>query len=98
MLYEFINKLERSLQCVLCYLLNLCLQPIYIILQIAQGLVDIWGDEETIDPTEQTQVVTQLPSTNEGVCGENCDYPIGFHISQTEQAEIERIKGQLGKQ
>ena len=54
MIQEIITKIEQSIQCVLCYLLNLCFQPIYCVLQIVQGIIDIWDEENVINPEEET--------------------------------------------
>ena len=52
MIQEYITKIEQSIQCVLCYLLNLCFQPVYCLLSIIQGIIDIWDSENIIDPEE----------------------------------------------
>lgn len=101
MIQEIITKIEQSIQCVLCYLLNLCFQPIYCVLQIVQGIIDIWSGDENEDVNEGVKV---YPSTNEGrypeevelpVC--NVEHHIGFKINQAEQDEIKRIKEELNK-
>ena len=104
MIQEIITKIEQSIQCVLCYLLNLCFQPIYCILQIVQGIIDIWSptpEEETEHQPQQT--VTVYPSANEGKYAEECELPaceehhIGFKINQSEQDELDKIKKQLNQ-
>lgn len=82
MIQEIITKIEQSIQCVLCYLLNLCFQPIYCILQIVQGIIDIWDEENVIDPEEPT-VYPEIHEVK------------GFHINTEEQAEVNKIKKQL---
>lgn len=104
MLQEIITKIEQSIQCVLCYLLNLCFQPIYCILQIVQGIIDIWtAEDEVEEPVQQPQqTITTYPSTNEGRYADEVELPacdkehhIGFRINQTEQDELDKIKKQL---
>ena len=106
MIQEYITKIEQSIQCVLCYLLNLCFQPVYCLLSIIQGIIDIWDIENIIDPEEEPQQsqYTVYPSANEGKYAEDCDLPacdeehrIGFRINREEQDEINEIKRQLNK-
>ena len=106
MIYEVIQKIEQTLQTILIYLMNLCFQPIYILIQMVQQIIDIWDAENTIDPPEEKTNVTLYQSTNEGKAGtEFDDYeeedittpPIGYRINHDEQDEIKRIKEQLNK-
>ena len=104
MIQEIITKIEQSIQCVLCYLLNLCFQPIYCLLQIVQGIIDIWSEDVNEDANEQQQQYTVYPSANEGKYAEDCELPacneehhIGFKINQSEQDELDKIKKQLNK-
>ena len=103
MIQEIITKIEQSIQCVLCYLLNLCFQPIYCLLQIVQGIIDIWSEDVNEDANEQQQQYTVYPSANEGKYAEDCELPaceehhIGFKINQNETDQINEIKKQLNK-
>ena len=103
MIQEIITKIEQSIQCVLCYLLNLCFQPIYCLLQIVQGIIDIWSEDVNEDANEQQQQYTVYPSANEGKYAEDCELPaceehhIGFKINQSEQDELDKIKKQLNQ-
>lgn len=92
---DIIYRLMSSVQMVLNVLVSLVFQPIYSITAIIDGLVQIWTPEEE-EGTEQQQV-TILPSTNEGRHSDECDYPIGFKINQTEVDEIKKVKEELGK-
>ena len=85
MIQEIITKIEQSIQCVLLYIINLCFQPIYCVLQIVQGIIDIWNTENTLDPEEPTVYPEPVRIS-------------GFHTNANEQAEIEKIKEQLNKQ
>lgn len=75
MIQEIITKIEQSIQCVLCYLLNLCFQPIYCVLQIVQGIIDIWDDDTAEEQPEEQHSVNLYQSANEGKCGaeDDCD-------------------------
>lgn len=102
MIQEILTKIEQSLQCILMYLLNLAFQPIYCILQIIQGILDVWEVDTEVAEEEQRPQVTQFPSTNEGKYAEECDYPIGqrhigFHVNKAEEDEIKKIKEELNK-
>lgn len=102
MIQEIITKIEQSLQCILMYLLNLAFQPIYCILQIVQGILDVWEVDTEVQEEEQRPQVTQFPSTNEGKYAEYCDLPacdhkIGYKINQAEKEELNKIKKELNK-
>ena len=85
MVQEIITKVEQSIQCVLCYLLNLCFQPIYCLLQIIQGIISIWSGEEEPDEISEQPQYPEIPVVN------------GFHANANEQAEIDQIKKQLNQ-
>lgn len=102
MIQEILTKIEQSLQCVLMYLLNLAFQPIYCILQIVQGILDVWEADTEVQEEEQRPQVTQFPSTNEGKYAEEveypaCDHKIGYKINQAEKEELNKIKKELNK-
>ena len=102
MIQEIITKIEQSIQCVLAYVLNLLFQPIYCILQIVQGIMDVWEVDTDVPEEEQRPQVTQFPSPNEGKYAEDCDLPacdhkIGYKINQAEKEELNKIKKELNK-
>lgn len=79
MLQEIITKIEQSIQCVLCYLLNLCFQPIYTILTIIQNLVEIWSADEEEEETEEPTVypepthIAGFKAQNATIKGQNAE-------------------------
>lgn len=103
MIQEILTKIEQSLQCILMYLLNLAFQPIYCILQMVQGILDVWEVDTDVQEEEQRPQVTQFPSPNEGKYAEDCDLPacgehkIGYKINQAEKEELNKIKKELNK-
>lgn len=82
MIQEIITKIEQSIQCIVLYIINLCFQPIYCVLQIVQGIIDVWDTENTINPEEPT--VYPEPA-----------HVSGFHTNTSEQAELDKIREQL---
>lgn len=107
MIYEILNKIEQSIQIILVYLLNLCFQPIYALVQIIQAIAEVWDSENVIDPDDKITVpeIKQFASPNEGKCGTEFDDeeedistpPIGYKLNRNEQDEIKKIKEQLNK-
>lgn len=85
MIQEYITKIEQSIQCVLCYLLNLCFQPVYCVLSIIQGIISIWKDDEEEEKTEEPTVYPEPVHIS------------GFHTNANEQAEIDKNKKQLNQ-
>lgn len=80
-LNEIIQKIAASVQVVLDGTLNLAFQPLFYLVAIIEGIIEVWtvDDDEDEEEYEEPQQVTQLPSTNAGRYAEEVDYPIG-HI------------------
>lgn len=95
-----ISNLVNLVQVIVDVLINLVFQPVFALITIVQSLIEIWSPEDEEEEQEPQQAVTTYPSTNEGKYPEEVDYPIGrqrigFHINQTEQDELNKIKKQL---
>lgn len=97
-----VSNLVNSVQVIADVLINLVFQPVFALITIVQSLIEIWTPEPKEETEQQPQQqVTVYPSANEGKYAEECDYPvahkIGFHISQSEQNEINKIKEKLNQ-
>lgn len=86
-LNEILQKIAASVQVVLDGTLNLAFQPLFYLLAIIEGIIEVWTvdedeAEEEIDEKPK-QNVTTYSSPNDGRMGPeeewDCDYPIG-HI------------------
>lgn len=75
-LNEILSKIVASLQVISNALLSLLFQPIFYLIAIIEGIVDVWTAED--EEYEEQQQVTQLPSTNADRYAEDVEYPIGF--------------------
>lgn len=76
-LIEILTNILASIQVICNAVLSLLFQPLFYLISIIQGIIDVWSEEEENEDVEQQQV-TQLPSTNAGRYAEEVEYPIGF--------------------
>ena len=102
-LIDILSKILASIQVVFNGVLSFIFQPLFYLITIIQGIIDVWSEEEEEFEAEQPQQnVTVFPSTNENRYAEECDLPacdhkIGYRINQKEQEELDKIKKQLKK-
>lgn len=106
---DILINVLATLQVLMNNLLNLVFQPLFCIISIIQGIIEVWKSAENTNDTNATEtndspVVMQYPSTNESYCVGEIDYPIGnerhigFRINTDEQQQIDEIRRQLNKQ
>ena len=76
-LNEILQKIAASVQVVLDGVLNLAFQPLFYLLAIIEGIIEVWTADEDNEEYEEQPQVTQLPSTNAGRYAEEVDYPLG---------------------
>lgn len=100
-LIEILTNILASIQVICNGVLSLLFQPLFYLISIIQGIIDVWSEEEENEDVEQQQVM-QYPSTNVGRYAEEVEYPtcehkIGYKINRTEQDEIKRIKDELNQ-
>ena len=97
-LIDILSKILASIQVVFNAVLSLIFQPLFYLISIIQGIIEVW-QEECIEPPVEGQQVTQYPSANEGKFAEECELPIGRQRigfkNQHELEELEKIKRQL---
>ena len=77
-LNEIIQKITASVQVVLDGTLNLAFQPLFYLLAIIEGIIEVWTATPDNEEYEEQPQVTQLPSTNTDRYPEEVEYPIGF--------------------
>jgi len=101
-LIDILSKILASVQVVFNGVLSLIFQPLFYLISIIQGIVDVWSEEEEeFEPEQPQQNVTEYPSTNAGrPYPEECDPPvcehkIGYRINHQEQEELDKIKKEL---
>lgn len=103
-LIDILSKILASIQVVFNAVLSLIFQPLFYLISIIQGIIEVWQEEpvEEFEAEQPQQQVTVYPSTNENRYAEECDLPacneehrIGYKINRTEQDEIKRIKEEL---
>lgn len=99
-LIEILSNILASIQVICNAVVSLLFQPLFYLISIIQGIIDVWQQEDNIEPpVEGQQQVTQYPSVNEGKFAEECELPIGRQRigfkNQHELEELEKIKRQL---
>lgn len=84
-LNEILSKIVASLQVISNAVISLLFQPIFYLIAIIEGIIDVWTvdedeAEEEIDEKPK-QNVTTYSSPNDGRMGPeeewDCDYPLG---------------------
>ena len=102
-LIDILSKILASIQVVFNAVLSLIFQPLFYLISIIQGIVEVWQEEpvEEFEAEQPQQQVTVYPSTNENRYAEECDLPachkIGYKINQAEKDELDKIKSELNK-
>lgn len=98
-LIEILTNILASIQVICNAVLSLLFQPLFYLISIIQGIIEVWQQEECIEPPVEGQQVTQYPSANEGKFAEECELPIGRQRigfkNKHELEELEKIKRQL---
>ena len=101
-LIEILTNIVASIQVICNAVLSLLFQPLFYLISIIQGIIEVWQEEEPVGEFEAEppqQQVTVYPSANEGKYAEECELPIGRprigFKNQHELEELEKIKRQL---
>jgi len=75
-----ILKIQRTVKTLADNLIDLLFAPILTVYSIVNQSISVWKQQEEEEPEEpeQTTIVTQYPSANEGKFADECCYPIGY--------------------